>query len=318
MRSPSVSVVMPAYNRGRFLATAVGSVMAQSRPCHEIIVVDDGSTDDTADVVRSLGPRVRYLRQENAGPAAARNAGIRVATGDWVAFLDTDDRWLPEKIERQLAIVERHREVALVSADTAIADAAGSLLVDSNFRRHGLQGFFQGLAGAPIPNAPGRLLCVNFINTSTAMVRRDLLLALEGFDSRLRYGEDLELWLRVAASHPVACDPSVQEVRVEHATNVTRSIEPMLLGYVRMAEVIREWAAPHMRAWGREPDRYVADCLADLGYWYFSQGRFAQARSAMVQSLREAPSRRAATYALASLLPAPVVAVVRQLKQSVR
>jgi hypothetical protein len=154
-----------------------------------------------------------------------------------------------------------------------------------------------------VPDAPRRLLQLNFINTSTVLARRDLLLALDGFDTRLRYGEDLELWLRIAAHHCVACLASVEEVRVEHASNVTKSVEPMLVGYVQMAEVIREWAAPLMPSWGMDADRYVAHCLLDLGYWYFSQGHTADARRALARSIRVAPSARALLYRAASTLP---------------
>lgn len=314
MAGPTVSVVIPTYNRARFLPTAVASVRAQTHPCAEIVIVDDGSTDDTAQVVQALGDGIRYLRQDNAGPAAARNRGIRHAQGDYVAFLDTDDRWLPDKIALQLEIAVREPAIALVSADMAIEDEHGTVQVASNFERRGLQAFFSRLGGRPVPDAPRRLLEVNFVNTSTVLARRDVLLALDGFDTRLRYGEDLELWLRIAARHPIACVPSVQEVRVEHSSNVTKSVEPMLLGYVRMAEVIREWAADRMPAWGIGADRYVAACLADLGYWYFAQGRLDDARRAFGRSVRETPTVRAAAYGLASLLPLPLVNGLRSLK----
>jgi len=314
MNPPSVSVVIPTYNRARFLPAAVASVRAQTAPCAEIVIVDDGSRDDTAAVVAALGEGIVYVRQANAGPAAARNHGIRVARGDWLAFLDTDDRWLPTKLERQLAVLQRHPSVALVSADMAIEDEHGRQQVASNFDKRGLRGFFEQLDGAPVPDAPRRLLALNFINTSTVLVRRDVLSAPDAFDTRLRYGEDLELWLRIAAAHDVACVPSVEEIRVEHSSNVTKSVEPMLRGYVDMARAIRAWAGPRMPGWGVDPDRYVAATLADLGYWYFAEGRRADARRALAESLREAASTRAAFYALAATLPAGLVDFLRSVK----
>lgn len=103
-----VSVVIPAYDAEGFLARAVESVLGQSIPPREILVVDDGSTDGTADVARRLGERIRYLRQENAGPSGARNRGIGAAAGEWVAFLDADDWWLPRRLERGLAVAGRY------------------------------------------------------------------------------------------------------------------------------------------------------------------------------------------------------------------
>ena len=313
---PTVSVVIPTYNRARFLAAAVASVRAQTYPCTEVIIVDDGSTDNTADVVASLGERIRYIRQANAGPAAARNRGISEATGELVAFLDTDDRWLPEKTARQVAILLREPSVALVSADMAIEDDAGTVQVASNFECRGLHALFSSLDGKPVSDSPSLLLKVNFINTSTVMARRDVLQAMNGFDTRLRYGEDLELWLRIAARHGIACETSVQEIRVEHASNVTKSIESMLAGYVAMAQVIRGWAADMMPAWGLRPDRYVADCITDLGYWYFTQGRLPEARRAFRRSLKECPSWRAAMYGALSMLPGSLVAGLRRAKSA--
>ena len=314
MSQPTISVVIPTYNRARFLGKAVASVRAQTYPCFEIVIVDDGSTDDTAQVVATLGAGIRYISQANAGPAAARNFGIQEARGDLVAFLDTDDRWLPEKIARQVAILQTEPAVALVGADMAIEDEAGALQVASNFELRGLQPFFARLDNGPVPDAPRLLLKVNFINTSTVLARREVLQALSGFDPRLRYGEDLELWLRIAARHGVACLASVQEIRVEHSSNVTKSVEPMLLGYVRMAEVIREWAAGLMLGWGLNGDRYVADSLCDLGYWYFAQGRLRDARQYLARSLRECPTGRALLYRVAASLPPSWIRTVRALR----
>jgi glycosyltransferase involved in cell wall biosynthesis len=314
MRDPTISVVIPTYNRARFLPAAVASVRAQSYPCNEVLIVDDGSTDDTTEVVAGLGPEVRLIRQANAGPAAARNRGIHEAGGDLVAFLDTDDRWLPGKLAAQVELFRREPALGLVCADMAIENAAGVRLVDSNFVQRGLQQGFAALNGRPVPDAPRRLLELNFVNTSTVVARRQLLTDLGGFDTRLRYGEDLELWLRIAARHPIACVASVQEVRVEHDSNVTRSVEPMLLGYVKMAEAIREWAGAEMTRWGMDADRYVANCTADLGYWYFSNDRMSDARKAMAASFRQAPNMRSLVYLAGSLLPGPLRRFVRRIK----
>ncbi len=106
MTAHRVSCIVPVFNGERFLAEALDSILLQTRPPDEIIVVDDGSTDDTGRIARGLGQAIRYMRQDNAGPAAARNTGVAIAGGDFMAFLDADDLWLPTKLERQLARFE--------------------------------------------------------------------------------------------------------------------------------------------------------------------------------------------------------------------
>jgi len=126
-----ISIVIPCFNSAHCLRETLEHALAQTAPAHEILIVDDGSTDDTPELVRSFGDRVRYLRQQNRGPAAARNHAIEQATGDWIAFLDHDDLFLPEKLARQGAIAEAHPElVAIYSGFTYLypdgsrADAA--------------------------------------------------------------------------------------------------------------------------------------------------------------------------------------------------
>jgi len=111
MTAPRVSCIVPVYNGERFLPEALESVLRQTRPPDEIIVVDDGSTDGSGRIAAALGPPVRCVRQENAGPAAARNLAIRLAAGDFLAFLDADDLWLPRKLELQLATMRERPEL---------------------------------------------------------------------------------------------------------------------------------------------------------------------------------------------------------------
>ncbi|MFZ9033203.1 MAG: glycosyltransferase family 2 protein, partial [Anaerohalosphaeraceae bacterium] len=103
-----ISAVIPAYNAEKYIARSINSVLNQTCPVDEIIVVDDGSTDSTAEVIKSYGGKVRYIHQQNAGVSAARNTGIQAATCEWVAFLDADDEWLPEKIERQVENIKNN------------------------------------------------------------------------------------------------------------------------------------------------------------------------------------------------------------------
>lgn len=180
MQPVTVSVVVPAYNAAGILPAALASLAGQAA-VHEVLVVDDGSTDDTA-AVAAEHPGVRVLRQDNAGPSAARNRGIEEATGDWIGFLDADDRWLPGKLAAQLAAADRHPEAVLVAGD-----------------------WVRSGPGQPVPvTAPDSpigyldLLLLNRFQTSTVLARTEVLRRLGGFDPALDGAEDWDMWLRCA------------------------------------------------------------------------------------------------------------------------
>jgi glycosyltransferase involved in cell wall biosynthesis len=174
MTRPTVSVIIPAYRARATIGEALRSVYAQSLPPEEVIVVDDGSPDDTAELVEREFPSVRLLRQANAGPAKARNAGAAVARGEWLAFLDADDTWLPDKLERQL------RE----AADPGLAVIATRIV---------------GRGDEHFDPAPGfdTLWQENLVGTSTVLVRRSIYLQADGMPAALPLCEDYHLWLRL-------------------------------------------------------------------------------------------------------------------------
>jgi glycosyltransferase involved in cell wall biosynthesis len=195
LQMPRVSVVLIAYNGQRTIAKAIDSVLAQTVTDLELVVVDDGSTDGTAAVVAGYrDPRLTYHRQPNAGPSAARNTGIRATSAPWVAFLDCDDWWTPGKLARQL---DATPGVGLVYSGAVFFDPSGRQIevMHPTLRGHVLPALLlgNGITGGG----------------STAMVRRDVLEAVGGFRDDLHYGEEWELWLRVAAREPIAFVPEI-------------------------------------------------------------------------------------------------------------
>ena len=310
-----ISAVIPAYNAGRFLAQAVASIEHQHHGIDEIIIIDDGSSDDTAEVARALDPRVQYIYQDNAGPSAARNRGIEVARGEFIAFLDADDQWTLEKTTQQLECFARHPELALVAADMAETDIDGRIVLPSVLTRHHLHDFFESLDGAPIPNALQRLTEINFIPTGTVLARREALLEAGLFDTGIHYGEDLELWAKVAMKHSIACLPTVGMLRRQHDTNATGHTLPLLTDLVKVMTRLRDSGDALMRQQGVDPDALIARAWADLGYWHFDRGELVQARPAFDASLHAKRSIRALTYAVLSRLPRPLVKGLRGLKQ---
>jgi glycosyltransferase involved in cell wall biosynthesis len=194
MSSPVVSIVTPAYNAAPFIGTTIESVLAQSYPCWEWIIVDDGSTDATTEIVSNCrDPRVRLVRAKHSGlPAAARNVGLSLAQGQLVAFLDADDLWEPNKLTLQVQYLAQHPHVGLVWSRYYV-------WVDQHKRPRQI---VPATRGIPNPGNMLSLLCLeNRIGTSSVLARRKYLVSCGGFDEnqRLRGVEDYDLWLRLAA-----------------------------------------------------------------------------------------------------------------------
>lgn len=210
---PKVSVIIPTYNRAVLLRSAINSVLSQSYEDYEIIVVDDGSTDDTEKIVNELSTdKLRYVYQENKGRSAARNYGIKLARGEYVAFLDSDDTFTPSKLEFQVQILDYNPCYGLVYSYAKIIDENGDYL---NAQYEG------NLSGWIYPD----LLFIrnNVITTPTVMVRARILAELGGFDESMDICEDLDLWCRIAREYQVKqiCQPlAIIRIRSSEQINI--------------------------------------------------------------------------------------------------
>ena len=311
-----ISTVIPAYNSAAFIHRSLDSVAAQTRPVDEIIVVDDGSTDDTMEAVRQWEGPVTLISQPNQGPSAARNRGIEAASGDWIAFLDADDQWTPNRIEQQIAILEKYPQLHLVASDMREIDEEGNTLTPSVLQKHRLLEHFQRLDGKPVPQALAFLMRKNFIPTGTVLARRDTLLESGLFNTEIRFGEDLELWARIAARQAISCLPRVHMLRLQHGGNATGNTLAMLQDLVSVNRSVRRQAGEILRKQGTDPDELVANALWELGYWHFSHHDYGQARSCFLSSLREHPSRRALLHTLAAHLPRSVIRLAQTIRHS--
>ena len=210
----TVSVIMPAYNAEKFLEASINSALSQSIDSIEVIVVDDGSSDNTLQLAKSFGDKVRVFSRKNGGAAAARNYGVQQAKGDWVAFLDADDIWLPQNLEQQLTnckgMVWSH------SDSVFIGDGHDGTVRSSDLApKYG---------GEVIP----QLVVNNFIGTSTVMMKRDVYLEMGGFDESLRALQDWDLWLRMASKYELSYTPDVLAQYRVHAASTSRSARKTL------------------------------------------------------------------------------------------
>lgn len=193
--TPRVSVVMAAKNYARFLPTAVESVFAQTFADWELVVIDDGSTDDTPAAVKPFlsDPRVRYVRSDKLGQSRAKNLGIRLSRGDVIAFLDADDAWRPTKLEKQLALLRE--DVGVVFCGRELIDESGNKLTK------------QPTANPPTGRVLDAMFVQNFVCFSSAMVRRQVFDHVGSFDPLWDLAIDFDLWLRVARRYSFAYVP---------------------------------------------------------------------------------------------------------------
>lgn len=193
MRS-RVSVIIPAFNAEDFVAETIESVLAQTRAADEIIAVDDGSTDGTLEVLRSFGPDVAVLSKPNGGPASARNLAIRHSTGDLLAFLDCDDLWMPEKLEKQIRYLDEHPQTGLLFSEAVMFSESDGKQID------------HGTIGWTVDPTFRQLLFGDFIPNSTVVIRRGCVDRV-GYlnESRdLIAVEDYEYWMRIARHFEMA------------------------------------------------------------------------------------------------------------------
>ncbi|MFH0725974.1 MAG: glycosyltransferase [Pseudomonadota bacterium] len=190
IQSKTVSVIIPTHNRGWAIREAIDSVLAQDYPDFELLVVDDGSTDNTHQILLEYGSRLTSIRQYNRGVSAARNRGIKETSGELIAFLDSDDRWLPGKLTRQVNFFESHPD-ALICQTDEIWIRNGIRVNPKNRHKKPIGSIFE----------PSLHLCL--VSPSAVMMKRELFDRVGLFDENLPACEDYDLWLRVACRYPV-------------------------------------------------------------------------------------------------------------------
>ncbi len=212
---PTVSVVIPTYNSARYLPETLESVFSQTYKDIEVIVVDDGSTDNTAKRIESFRDRITFIQQINSGPAGARNRAIFVAKGKYIAFLDADDLWAPNKLELQLSHMESCPDVLMTCTDFSRNEQPG-VMKDS------ILGSYPHACSGDIFNA---ILHGPFTATSSILVRTEALKRAGIFDPTLRGPEDTDLWLRIADLGRVDLVGELLTFKRNHSEAITRSLQ---------------------------------------------------------------------------------------------
>ncbi len=336
-----VSVVIPTFNRSYILRTAIDSVLNQTYQNIEILVVDDGSTDATAQAVAGYGPKVRYFHQPNGGVSSARNLGLRQARGEFIALLDSDDAWLPWKVEAQLAVFRAMPQVGMVWTDMTAIDP-NSAEVEQRYLRHFYSCYSHidfdkycppvarvgdvwrqapaAIAGDQIRSGDifAAMFYGSLVHTSTVMLTRRRLVDTGLFDLSLRQtGEDYEFHMRTTMNGPVALldAPSIL-YRVGAGDQLTRPELQVTIARNNLTTVMRY--INHERAGAMLPPADVRERLARsmgwLGEASMETGNLPDARHYLWTSLHHKPALRVAMLLAMSWLPPAIVAKARRIK----
>jgi len=282
---PLVSVVLTSYNHARYVRQAIESVLAQTLQDVEIVVVDDASTDDSPQTLRAFTDRVHLVQHtQNRGTYACLNEGIALSRAPQIAILNSDDVWLPSKLEKQVALMEQDHRIGLVHTGFRFIDAEG-----------------QPLSGNPLgvrfhPNPQGdllpELLTRNLFITSSVMFRRDCIERCGKFEESLFGMGDWDMWLRIAQHYRVGYVPEPLTLYRIHGQNTMHQRQRMLEDDLWIHEErIRKRIPELLRLDGWRVRRAVGIALAALGVLYLQKGESAKAREVLRESLRHYPLR---------------------------
>jgi len=260
--SISISVVIPAYNSGAYIARTVESAIGQSRACMEVIVVDDGSKDNTGDVVAKFADKVKYIRQENAGASTARNTGIIQASGNWIAFLDADDEWKEDYLAKQVKLLERNPQLVWTAANfynCCCNDGHSMHLHDNGAGEKLLDGgeVFEDYFQAYVNGSAGW--------TGTLIIKKDVLEEAGMFTEGQPMANDIDMWWRIAYRYP-KIGYNIEPLAIYH-THITESITKKH----RNPEILSDLIAKHLeiaRSLGAY-DRFKPCAVHMIKYWNY-------------------------------------------------
>jgi glycosyltransferase involved in cell wall biosynthesis len=313
---PKISVITATYNMARYLPETIDSVLSQDHPDFEYIILDDGSTDATPDVVRSFGDRVQYHYQPNAGVAIACSNVASFARGEYLHLLDADDVLQPGALSREAAVLDQHPTAALAYSGSIVIDARGRVTGKrSSPHRAGL---------VPSRVAFNQLLRGCHITNSTVMVRRSLYESMPWFQAEAVPGEDWDLWLRITANHDIAYTGEILASYRIHNTSITSgyTVENVITSHFRT--IGRLFATPGFRYSHLRPyayaclERTVARVAARLRRRREFASHLARAIRHSPTVLLEHGTLTVAAEGAKTLIPQPVIAAGRHIRRAVR
>jgi glycosyltransferase involved in cell wall biosynthesis len=321
---PSLSVIVPTYNRSGYVRQCVRALRACGVPDLEIIVADDGSTDDTEQVLTQTDPAARYFRQANTGtPATARNRGFEMSRGRYVAFLDCDDEWLPDTPARAVELLDHYPAVEVLFAEARMGNPSEGYR--SWIEMGGQAAFFELPCTRPEPNfrvlerGPffQRMAVRNPVFIGAVVMRREAFVRSGGFAPELRGAADWELWLRMASRMTFGYLDRPLAVYTRHLDNMSSDYDGMSREFCLALQKVREkcaWLTPDERAWIGQRLRHL---LFGHGYRAYDRGDYGAARARFAELLRRCgPELRGLAYWTLCSLPFGLASGLRRLKHA--
>ena len=317
----AISVVIPAFNAADFIAETIASAFAQTYRPLEVIVVDDGSADDTAQLAAALGCRV--IRQPNGGVCAARNAGILAANGNWIALLDHDDIWMPTKLERQVAAAPVCPDITFIATDficlrDSVADAVSCLSTPRyNFDSLTVRDLGDGILRCDL--AAEEILTPGwFLFPSSALIRRDVLLTAGLFRSEQRLCEDVDCFLRVLRLTALAVVREPLWRWREHSTNTSRDVAGILEGWLRLGQYARTQREAYPAGTLDRLQPMLRTMRRELVAEYTARGDFRNARRVSRTAIGGRLTPTDAALAVVVEFPPPLWAMLRRARSVIR
>lgn len=300
-----ISVIIPCYNAARYVGASLRSVLAQEGVALEVIMVDDGSSDGSAEFVEKAFPTVRILRQSNQGVAAARNLGIQEAAYEWIAFLDADDLWMPGKLQAQVELLQLHARARMVYTAWQVWASEEPQPQEEFLEKLRAESFnvqrWQGASGWIYP----QLLLDCVVWTSTVLIHRSVLDEVGTFDPALRVGEDYDLWLRASRVTPILRVCSPLALYRKHVQSITRRVPERNYKGEVIARALQRWGYQSPdggRASVPAIRRGLARSWSDFASAHLIAGNFGEAWEAARKALYADPTHVLAWTVLAKAL----------------
>jgi glycosyltransferase involved in cell wall biosynthesis len=302
---PIVSVVIPAYNAEKYIRESIDSVLTQTFKNYEIIVVDDGSTDSTGIIIQQSYPSVRYIFQKNGGPAKARNVGIKEARGEYIAFLDADDVWMPTKLEKQIHYFNQHPEISFVFTENSMFDEKGII-------RHTLGKRERLLKKDVVRN----IFMSSYLATPTVMVQKKVFEEVGYFEENLIAAEDDNMWMRIAMKFKVALiDEPLTMVRITRSS-LTYDFTNIIKGVISHLELLSKKYPDIESRLGHLINKKYSILFLSAGYDCFSRNEFRIAREEFKKSFKYWKFNiRAILYIGATYLPIGTITLIREIRK---